>query len=416
MARLDIHYDLLARESEILHLHFWDAAFEMLKKSGAIQLATSGKMAGCWIMPWKEEVKECAGAHDVEEKSEGEEDDNSQDKIIVRSNGTVTYVGKDIAYQLWKFGLLGKDFHYRRWPYAPEGQTVWATTSGMGDPEAPHFGEPAAMVYNVIDARQAYLQKVVAMGLQALGHGKAAEQSIHLSYEIVALTPRCAAEMGYELSPEEAKKPYVEVSGRKGFGVKADDLLDKLEEATLAEVRQRHAEMSAEEQKRTAHAIAVGALRFFLLKFTRSSVIAFDFKDVLSFEGETGPYCQFAVVRIRGIRRKGVEAGATNVEVTAESASQFLAGAEGNGLWQLLIAAGSLDDAVSAAIVTQEPAFVAKYAFQLAQEFSNFYHKHHILTEPDEQKRAFLLRLTELVEAQRVRALGLLGIEAPEKM
>jgi arginyl-tRNA synthetase len=416
MARLDIHYDLLARESEILHLHFWDAAFEMLKKSGAIQLATSGKMAGCWIMPWKEEVKEGAGAHDVEEKSEGEEDDNSQDKIIVRSNGTVTYVGKDIAYQLWKFGLLGKDFYYRRWPYAPEGQTVWATTSGMGDPEAPHFGEPAAMVYNVIDARQEYLQKVVAMGLQALGHGKAAEQSIHLSYEIVALTPRCAAEMGYELSPEEAKKPYVEVSGRKGFGVKADDLLDKLEEATLAEVQQRHAEMSAEEQKRTAHAIAVGALRFFLLKFTRSSVIAFDFKDVLSFEGETGPYCQFAVVRIRGIRRKGVEAGATNVEVTAESASQFLAGAEGNGLWQLLIAAGSLDDAVSAAIVTQEPAFVAKYAFQLAQEFSNFYHKHHILTEPDEQKRAFLLRLTELVEAQLVRALGLLGIEAPEKM
>jgi arginyl-tRNA synthetase len=416
MARLDIHYDLLARESEILHLHFWDAAFEMLKKSGAIQLATSGKMAGCWIMPWKEEVKEGAGANDVEEKSEGEEDDNSQDKIIVRSNGTVTYVGKDIAYQLWKFGLLGKDFHYRKWPNAPQGQTVWATTSDKDDPGAPHFGEPAAMVYNVIDARQAYLQRVVAMGLQALGHGKAAEQSIHLSYEIVALTPRCAADMGYELSPEEAKKPYVEVSGRKGFGVKADDLLDKLEEATLAEVQQRHPEMSAQEQKRTAHAIAVGALRFFLLKFTRSSVIAFDFKDVLSFEGETGPYCQFAVVRIRGIRRKGVEAGATSVEVTAESAGQFLAGAEGNGLWQLLIAAGSLDDAVGSAIATQEPAFVAKYAFQLAQEFSNFYHKHHILTEPDEQKRAFLLRLTELVEAQLVRALGLLGIEAPEKM
>jgi arginyl-tRNA synthetase len=411
MARLDIHYDLLARESEILHLHFWDAAFEMLKKSGAIQLATSGKMAGCWILPWKEEVKE------VKEKSEeAEDDENMQDKIIVRSNGTVTYVGKDIAYQLWKFGLLGKDFHYRKWPNAPQGHTVWATTSDKDDPEAPHFGEPAATVYNVIDARQAYLQKVVAMGLQALGHGAAAERSIHLSYEIVALTPRCAAEMGYELSLEEAKKPYVEVSGRKGFGVKADDLLDKLEEATLAEVRQRHAEMSADEQKRTAHAIAVGALRFFLLKFTRSSIIAFDFKDALSFEGETGPYCQYAVVRIRGIRRKGTEAGATNVEVTAENVGRFLAGAEGNGLWQLLAAAGSLDYAVDAAIATQEPAFVAKYAFQLAQEFNNFYHKHHILTEADEQKRAFLLRLTELVEAELVRALSLMGIEAPEKM
>ncbi len=410
MARLGIAYELLARESEILHLHFWDAAFEMLKKSGAIQLATSGKMAGCWVMPWKEEVKE------VKEKITEEEEENSQDKIIVRSNGTVTYVGKDIAYQLWKFGLLGKDFHYRKWPAPPEGQTVWATTSGPNDPEAPHFGEPASSVYNVIDARQAYLQKVVAAGLRALGHEKEAENSIHLSYEIVALTPRCAAEMGYELTPEEAKKPYVEVSGRKGFGVKAEDLLDKLEAATLEEVQQRHAEMKPEEQKSTAHAIAVGALRFFLLKFTRNAIIAFDFKDALSFEGETGPYCQYAVVRIRGIRRKGKEAGATDVAVTEESASQRLAGAEGNSLWELLVAAGSLDYAVDAAIATQEPAFLAKYAFQLAQAFNNFYHKHHILSEADEQKRAFLLRLTELVEAQLVRALSLLGITAPEKM
>jgi arginyl-tRNA synthetase len=416
MARLDIGYELLARESEILHLKFWDAAFEMLKKSGAIQLATSGKMAGCWILPWKEEENSginTEGAENAQDTEKTEEEENSQDKIIVRSNGTVTYVGKDIAYQLWKFGLLGKDFHYRKWPNAPEGQTVWATTSGAHDPEAPHFGQPASSVYNVIDARQAYLQKVVAAGLRALGHEKEAERSIHLSYEIVALTPRCAAEMGYELTPEEAKKPYVEVSGRRGFGVKADDLLDKLEAATLAEVQQRHAEMKKEEQKLTAHAIAVGALRFFLLKFTRNAIIAFDFKDALSFEGETGPYCQYAVVRIRGIRRKGAEAGATNVEVTKESVSQLL---EGNSLWELLVAAGSLDYAVDAAIATQEPAFMAKYVFQLAQAFNNFYHKYHILSEAVEQKRAFLLRLTELVEAQLVRGLGLLGIEAPEKM
>ena len=416
MARLDIGYELLARESEILHLHFWDAAFEMLKKSGAIQLAASGKMAGCWVMPWEEEVKDVKEVKEVQEKSEEEEEENSQDKIIVRSNGTVTYVGKDIAYQLWKFGLLGKDFHYRKWPNAPEGQTVWATTSDKDDPEAPHFGEPASSVYNVIDARQAYLQKVVAAGLRALGHAEAAEHSIHLSYEIVALTPRCAAEMGYELTPEQAKKPYVEVSGRKGFGVKADDLLDKLEAATLTEVQQRHAEMNADEQNLTAHAIAVGALRFFLLKFTRNAIIAFDFKDALSFEGETGPYCQYAVVRIRGIRRKGTEAGATNVEVAKESVSRLLAGVEGNSLWEMLVAAGALDYAVDAAIATQEPAFLAKYAFQLAQAFNNFYHKHHILSETDEQKRAYLLRLTELVEAQLVQALGLLGIEAPEKM
>src|SRR5712672_3579005 len=376
-------------------------------------------MAGCWVMPWKEEGKEKTLETDTEdtESAEGaEEEENTQDKIIVRSNGTVTYVGKDIAYQLWKFGLLGKDFHYRKWPNAPEEQTVWATTSGRNEAGAPQFGEAASSVYNVIDARQAYLQKVVAAGLRALGHEKAAEQSIHLSYEIVALTPRCAAEMGYELAAEEAKKPYVEVSGRKGFGVKADDLIDKLEAATLEEVQQRHAEMTAEEQKLTAHAIAVGALRFFLLKFTRNAIIAFDFKDALSFEGETGPYCQYAVVRIRGIRRKGKEAGATDVEVKQESVRTLLAGAEGTSLWELLVAAGSLDDAADAAIATQEPAFVAKYAFQLAQAFNNFYHKYHILSEADEQKRAFLLRLTELVEAQLVRALSLLGITAPEKM
>jgi arginyl-tRNA synthetase len=416
MARLDIGYELLARESEILHLKFWDAAFEMLKKSGAIQLATSGKMAGCWIMPWEEEAREVQEVKDVREKIAEEEDENSPDKIIVRSNGTVTYVGKDIAYQLWKFGLLGKDFHYIKWPNAPAGEEVWATTSGAGDANAPHFGAPAQTVYNVIDTRQAYVQEVVAQGLRGLGHAEAAKNSIHLWYERLVLTPRCAAEMGYELSADEAKKPYVEVSGRRGLGVKADDLIDRLEAAALAEVQRRHAEMKTEEQKLTAHAIAVGALRFFLLKFTRNAIIAFDFADALSFEGETGPYCQYAVVRIRGIRRKGADAGATSVEVTKESVGGFLSGAEGNLFWELLVAAGSLDFAVDAAIATQEPAFMAKYAFQLAQAFNNFYHKHHILSEADEQKRAFLLRLTELVEAQLVRALGLLGIEAPEKM
>ena len=417
MARLGISYELLARESEIFHLHFWDLAFAKLKQAGAIQFVQHGKMAGCWVMPWGEEkaginTEITQGTEDTEKS----EEENTQDKIIVRSNGTVTYVGKDIAYQLWKFGLLGKDFHYAKWPHAPEGEDVWATTSGPTDPKAPDFGAPARTVYNVIDTRQAYVQDVVAQGLRGLGHAAAAENSIHLSYERVVLTPRCAAEMGYELSANDVENSYVEVSGRKGLGVKADDLIDRLEAAAWGEVQQRHAEMSAGEQKQTAHAIAVGALRFFLLKFTRGAIIAFDFKDALSFEGETGPYCQYAVVRIRGIRRKGFEAGATRVAVTPETAQKFLVGAEGNGLWEVLLAAGSLDYAVDAAIVAQEPAFVAKYAFQLAQAFNNFYHKHHILSEADEQKRAFLLGLTELVEAQLVRALDLMGIEAPEKM
>jgi arginyl-tRNA synthetase len=425
MARLEIWYDLLVRESEILHLHFWDAAFEKLKAGGAIRLATTGKMAGCCIMPAKEKAGTSSdeeSAIETTEAADADENPNNQDKIIVRSNGTVTYVGKDIAYQLWKFGLLGKDFFYVKWPHAPNwpngpaAHTLWATANKPGDPNAPNFGAPATTVYNVIDSRQAYLQDVVSDGLRALGHCEAADHSIHFAYEIVALTPRCAAQMGYELSAEEIKKPYVEVSGRKGFGVKADDLLDKLEAATLGEVQQRHTDMGATTQRRTAHEIAVGALRFFLLKFTRNATIAFDFADALSFEGETGPYCQYAVVRIRGIRRKGAESGATQMEITPETLAQLFSGADGNGLWELVVLAGSLDAAVEAAINGQEPAFVAKFAFQLAQAFNLFYHHHHILSETDEQKRAFLLRLTELVEVTLVRALNLLGIEAPEKM
>jgi arginyl-tRNA synthetase len=403
MARLGIFYELLARESEILHLHFWDAAFEKLKASGAIVFSSAGKTAGCWIMPWNH-----GGSPDAEST-----DEDDQAKIIVRSNGTVTYVGKDIAYQLWKFGLLGKDFHYAKWPEPPDGKTVWATTTAASDAGAPHFGD-ATRVYNVIDARQSYLQKVVAEGLRALGHAKEAENSIHFDYEIVALTPRCAAEMGYEIPGDESKKTYVEVSGRKGLGVKADDLISKLEAATLAEVQQRHPEMSREEQIATAHTIAVGALRFFLLKFTRNTIIAFDFKDALSFEGETGPYCQYAVVRIRGIRRKSAEG--VRATVTEEFLQKVFTGPEGNGLWEVLLQAGSLDAAADSAIGAQEPAFVAKFAFQLAQAFNNFYHKHHILSEEDAEKQAFLFGVVEIVEKQLTAALGLLGIAAPERM
>ena len=409
MARLDIYYELLARESEILHLHFWDAAFEKLKASGAIQYSTSGKNSGCWIMPWSK------GTGDTE--SAGEAADPAQEdqaKIIVRSNGTVTYVGKDIAYQLWKFGLLGKDFHYAKWPNPPGGKTVWTTTAAPNEAGAPQFGG-VDVVYNVIDARQAYLQDVVAEGVRALGHPKEADNSIHFDYEIVALTPRCAKEMGYDISEEESKS-YVEVSGRKGLGVKADDLITRMLQAAESRVQQKQSGMPQEELTKTANALAIGALRFFLLKFTRNTIIAFDFEDALKAEGETGPYCQYAVVRIRGIRRKDAEAKEARPVITPDSLNKFLNGPESSDLWELLLLNGSLDHTVEAAISGLEPGFVTKYAFQLAQAFNNFYHKHHILSELDEQKRAFLLSLTELVEKQLVRALGLLGIETPEKM
>jgi arginyl-tRNA synthetase len=412
MERLDVEYDLLPRESEILRLNFWDAAFQQLRERGAIHKATSGKNAGCWVM----QAPATAG---TEPANAAAEDDEA--KIIVRSNGTVTYVGKDIAYQLWKFGLLGRDFRYARFHTHPSGHVLWVTCADGGEPQAPAFGR-ADQVYNVIDSRQAYLQNVVVAGLRALGFHAQADRSIHFSYEVVALTPRCAAEMGYTLSPEEAQGSYVEVSGRKGLGVKADDLLDKLEAAARAEVDQRHPDTPESERTAIAHAIAIGALRYFLLKFTRSTVIAFDFKDALSFEGETGPYCQYAVVRARSIFRKlreqqpdsdtqDLKAGA-NLEMTA----QLLAAPGGNDLWEMALLAGSLGTQIEAAVGAQEPAFIAKYAFQLAQAFNLFYHKHHILSEEDARKKAFLLALTMLVMRQLTTALSLLGIAAPEKM
>ena len=406
MDRLGVRYDVLPRESDILHLQFWDAAFQLLKERKAIQLAESGKNAGCWVMPLSEDADATA------------EDDA---KIIVRSNGTVTYVGKDIAYQMWKFGLLGKDFHYRKFHAYPGGHVAWVSASDAGDAGAPQFGR-GARVFNVIDSRQSYLQNVVFAGLRALGFHAQADCSVHFAYEKVALTPRCAAEMGYEIPPEDAKKPYVEVSGRKGLGVKADDLLDRLEANARAEVDKRHPETPEEDRARVAHTVAIGALRYFLLKFTRNTVIAFDFKDALSFEGETGPYCQYAVVRARNIFRKlaeregGARASGFAGSVPGEHLSHLLGAPEGNDLWELALLAGSLDWHADAAVNAQEPAFIAKYAFQLAQAFNNFYHKHHILSEEDPARKTSLLLLTRLIETQLVAALDLLGIAAPEKM
>jgi len=427
--RLGIDYDLLSQESEILHLKFWDAAFKMLKERNAIQLATSGKNAGCWVMQLPSERDaadaETKGTTENPEAAPEEPPEEAEAKIIVRSTGTVTYVGKDIAHHLWKFGLLDRDFHYQRFHKHPDGHEAWITSSDRDDSGAPSFGH-AHDVFNVIDSRQAYPQQVVVAGLRALGYNEEADHLKHFAYNVVALTPRCAQEMGYEIPPEDAKKPYVEVSGRKGQGVKADDLLDRLELSARVEVDSRHPESSEAERAAIGHAIAIGALRYFLLRFTRSTVIAFDFEDALSFEGETGPYVQYAVVRVNGILRKGAE---QDPSISAENSenmeklktglldvSRFLAGPEGDSLWDIVLLAGSLDARVDQAVSAQEPAFLARFAFELAQAFNVFYHKHHILSEKDAEKRASLLLITALVREQLVTTLRIMGITAPEKM
>jgi arginyl-tRNA synthetase len=428
MDRLDIEYDFLPRESEILHLHFWDAAFIKLKEAGVLTFESEGKNKGCWVMR-RAGTATASTTEDTEDTEEGKpnaektnEDkiDEEDQKVIVRSNGTVGYVGKDIAYHMWKFGLLGRDFGYRRFYRYPNKHDCWISTAD-GEKDHPHFGD-VAEIYNVIDARQSEAQNTVIEALRGLGHDEAADLYTHFSYEMVALTPRCAAELGYKLSDEDQARSYIEVSGRKGFGVKADDLLDQLIASAKNEVDSRHPQLSEPERQQIATQIAIGALRYFMMKYTKQSVIAFDFKDALSFEGETGPYAQYAVVRATSIFRKaGADPetfGADHLAVAdlARDLAKDLAGESANEIWELWLASSQTSYVIDKCIATTEPAYLAKHVFQLAQLFNAFYHRHPILSEPDEKRKQFLLATVAVVRRELIRCLAVMGITVPPVM
>jgi arginyl-tRNA synthetase len=417
MGRVGIVYDLLPRESDILHKHFWARAFERLKGSGAFHLETEGKHAGCWVLRLSES-EEFAGLEEP-------------DKILVRSNGTVTYTGKDIAYQLWKFGLLEVDFDYARFrpnwnsgsvreeeiPDGVRSHPLWRTEHTGGDPGAPSFGR-GRRVYNVIDVRQMYLQDVVREGLRVLGFPEEADRSIHFSYEIVALSPAAARELSerfgeeYRLSPEDEKKPFVEMSGRKGLGVKADDLVQLLLERSRTEVGRRRGEgADAADAERDARAIAVGALRYFLLKVGRNKIIAFDFDEALNFEGDTGPYLQYSLVRADNIFRKLDEKG-----LPSDLSPDALSGDFEDDLWGIALDAASIREVAERSVETLELATLARHAFGLAQAFNQFYHRNPILQEPDEAIRNRRLAIARIFRRDMSRLLGLLGIPEPARM
>ncbi len=418
MARMNIGYDLLTWEGDILRLHFWAHAFEYLKKTGAVYLQTDGKLKGCWVMRIEDESTE--GEARPGEPAGTEEEGEPKEKVIVRSDGTVTYVGKDMAYQLWKFGLLGRDFYYRQ--FANDSKPLWSTTSepSSARPDPPRFGG-ASWVCNVIDTRQSYLQKLVRQALDALGHHEQAAHSIHYSYEMVALSHATAAELGYDTSAE-ADRPFVEVSGRKGLGVKADDLLDRLRDKAAAEVAKRNPELPEEESRAIAEAIATAAVRYFMVKFSRGKVIVFDIDEALSFEGESGPYLQYAVVRANNIfnklkERYGVDEAAVVAGVSSPVV-QPLASAdeEADDLWGLVLEAARLDEIVDQAVRTLELSVVAKYAFGLAQSFNGFYHKYPVLNEEREDARLWRAAAVAFYRRQLTKALELVGCTVPSKM
>ncbi len=393
MARIGVGYDLLTRESEVLGRRFFERAFAALQASGAVQLAAEGKNAGCWVMPLAQS-QEFAGLEDP-------------DKVIVRSDGTVTYVGKDIAYQLWKFGLLGADFRYRFWAEAG----AWETAA-EGDGEHPEFGR-AARVINVIDARQSYLQKIVRAGLEALGHREEAARSVHFAYEMVALSPATAKALGFAAEGDAGRA--LEMSGRKGIGVKADDLLDQLVAKARAEIAKRNRDLGAAELDALAPDIATAALRFLMVKATTGRLIAFDFDEALAFEGESGPYIQYAGVRVPNIQRRLREEGLAD-RVTPDEARALPAEAWDDDLWDLVFEVARIDDLLEKAGESLELSLLARHAFELAQKFNAFYHRHPILHEPDPTRRTARLAAA-LVFARGLEALaGLLGIPLPARM
>jgi len=418
MARLNIDYELLTWEGDILRLRFWARAFEVLKEQRAVFLQTEGRLAGCWVMAIDEEASAATEGEGPDEEAE------QREKVIVRSNGTVTYVGKDMAYQFWKSGILGRDFLYRKFATRMDGGVLWATTTDPAHAVADHppFGGAAA-TYNVIDVRQSYLQKLLKQALISVGHPTEAERLTHFSYEMVALSHATARELGFAPPPdtEEATKPFVEVSGRKGLGVKADDLIDRVIEKASAEVERRQPELPDAERRRIAEAIGIAAVRYFLVKYSRTKVIAFDIDEALSFEGESGPYLQYAVVRANNIFQKLQDReGVTEAQLLADLATtppDALNGADGDHeLWALVLESARLDDIVEQVVRSLEFAVLAKYGFGLAQMFNAFYHKAPILNEERPDVRRWRAAAVAYFRQQLARVLDLMGIAVPPRM
>jgi arginyl-tRNA synthetase len=423
MARLNIDYQLLTWEGDILRLKFWARAFEAMQETGAVYLQTEGRHAGCWVMKIDDPSTSLRTGSDSA-PAEGDEDDpDNREKVIVRSNGTAVYVAKDMAYQFWKSGLLGQDFLYRKFAARMDGDTLWATTSDTSQAVAEHpsFGSAAA-TYNVIDVRQAYLQKLLKQALSAIGHPLEADRLKHFSYEMVALSHQTASELGFAPDPdsEEARKPFVEVSGRKGLGVKADDLIDRVIEKALAEVDRRQADLPADERRKVAEQIGVAAVRYFLIKYSRTTVIAFDIDEAVSFVGETGPYIQYAVVRANKIigklqERFGLDESATLADLPATPPGIINEDAE---LWALVLEAARLDEVVEQVVRSLEFAGLAKYGFGLAQMFSAFYQnpRQSVVNEERAEIRRWRTAAVVYCRQQLTRVLDLMGVAVPARM
>ena len=397
VSQLSIFYDLLNWESDIISRGFWEATFEILKEKGALRFEAEGPNEGCWVVPFGGIVKTGEGV-------------KSLDKILVRSNGSVTYTGKDVAYQLWKFGLVKKDFLYKHWGMQSNGRLLWTTAPDgeTGDRISRRFGH-AERVINVIDTRQSYPQQVVSECLRQVGFEKEAEQSIHLAYEVVNLSPQAARLLGME---ETDEKKSVAMSGRSGTGVKAKDFIQRVKQKVIEK-----AEHGLEEG--TASALAAGAIRYYLLKFTLESQIVFDFDEALKTTGDTGVYLEYAHARACSILRKAEE---RKIDLHWRNnciPTQLTETEKG-----LLDALSRLSSAVTRVGKTLRVSQLTEYAFDLATSFTNFYEhpdpgadvQTPFIHLQDEGLQIFRLSLVKAFREVMANILDLMGMPTLERI
>ncbi len=379
--RLGARYDLLNWESHILRSGLWEEAFRRLKEAGAVKLVEEGKLAGCWVL---------------QAPGEGEE------KVLVRSDGTTVYAAKDIPYAAWKLGILPDPFRYRRFTRQPGGDYLWTTELEDGEEDHPRFGSSDVAI-TVIDVRQSRVQGFVAYAVGVLGGSS--KRYVHLGYDVVALSRRTAEALGLEV-PEG--KQFVHMSGRKGAYVNVDVVLDAMAAKAAEEVRKRNPGASEDWVRRVAEAVAVGALRYQMLRQDPNKIIVFDMDDALRIEGETGPYLQYSYARASRI----IEKGGAPPKPTKELASLLRSPEEA----ALVKSMSRYDLELEEAARELSPRRLAIYAYDLAYAFNAFYESHRVLQEPDEALRSARLALVASFRSVMARLLGILGIEPLDRM
>jgi arginyl-tRNA synthetase len=379
--RIGANYDCLNFETHIIEAKLWNLLFEKMKDKGIVQFMTEGELSGCWVI-----------------KMEGEKDE----KVLIRSDGTLTYIAKDIPYAAWKIGLVEDPFQYDIFIKQPNGKDLWSTVSGRGKDEHPAFGN-SDIAITVIDVRQSRLQKIISYVLSLLGE-KMEKKYLHLGYEVVSLSKKTADELGIMIKEKE----FVHMSGRKGIYINADDVLDALHKKAYEETKKRNPNEREEWLHDIADKIAISALRFDLIKQDLDKMIVFDLSESLNLEGETGPYVQYAHARASSIIQKA----GVRPTITLDSACSLDDPIE----LELIKMISKFDLYVEDAVKNLSPKIIARYAYQLATDFNVFYEKKPVLQEKDEIKREARIALVQAFKNVVKTAFSLLGIETPERI